>query len=719
LAYYAGRRFAPLVYPLVEEEPPPTTIEETPQEKEVARLRGEMANRIVTFWGRFLDHCAPAWGRPAKATGDTSDARDTTDALSIFVSVGTVADPGQWRCAPSQAGTVSVTMVDADRRGARRKFAVRPYGRYEAWSSAAPRKMSADGKTYFDSIIPEGFVGALGKATVEKVGRQYFVDTTLPRTEPLEKPVILSSVTHQPSNGQRGRMELVVAHGSDMVLAQANRRNAALLAPLDISVGFWREFAHMSWLTTLEEQFNLALKPMDQIGSLDGMIDFDKLTITREMAEQRLLNLRQRVPDAWLGATMISAMSLPYFFRVHALVHATAGVVVSEQVATTFEEGFFELAWPHTLKKGESVGERRRKLSGKHSFEVGRVLNLSTNGTEKEQPEFTKVTFDLAALRFIDCMTLEDADIWFGKDGTLWTPEFKAMAHLPEPTVSYRIVTETCFTPDGGKEEVLARSPEIEVLPNVPIQKTEIPELYLLQQSGPRYTPKREFNEPDQLGNENPPFTAKLEIVDNLCWRIKIQVQLTQEPAAVALAIEPDWIPALDAALAAIGNLPQQPGGKFAAAVAGMHTVTIAWTTTPTAADWANAVDVLKKRVDCPEALGILAVLAANPPTGAGSVKLLISPNALADAAVTDALAVLNGGTSISGVLDTLLLRRPPRNDELAAFPKTDAQAQELRKMVYELADKQLFGDGRRPAVLASKGGGMPLNDTFLSRKGV
>ena len=35
-----------------------------------------------------------------------------------------------------------------------------------------------------------------------------------------------------------------------------------------------------------------------------------------------------------------------------------------------------------------------------------------------------------------------------------------------------------------------------------------------------------------------------------------------------------------------------------------------------------------------------------------------------------------------------------------------------------KLADKQLFGEGRRPAVLASKGGGIPLNDTFLSRKG-
>lgn len=714
LAYYAGRRFAPLVYPLVAEEPPPAATAETPQEAEVARLRSEMANRIVTFWSRFLDHCAPAWGKPV------GRATPTSEALSIFLSVGTVADPGQWRCAPSQTGTVSVTMVDADRRGARRKFAVRPYGRYEAWSRAALRKMDANGKVYFDRDVPDGLLGALVGSKIADVGRAYFVDTTLPRTEPLEKPVILSSVTHQPIKDQRGRMELVIAHGSDMVLAQANRRNAALLAPLDISVGFWREFAHMPWLTTLEQQFKLTLSPMDQIGSLNGEIDFNKLTITREIAEQRLVNLRQRVPDAWMGSTMVSAMSLPYFFRVHALVHATAGVVVSEQVATTFEEGFFEPAWAHTLKKDEPAGEKRRKLSAKHSFEVGRILNSNTDGTEKEQPEFTTITFDIAALRFIDCVSLEDADVWFGKDGTLWTADFKRVAHLPEPTVSYRIVTETCFTPVGGEEEVLARSPEIEVLPNVPKQATKKPGLYLLQQSGPRYAPKFEFNEPDESGGKAP-FTAKLEIAgeEMLSWRIKVQVQLAQEPTTAVLAVGAESVPALEDALAAISKLPQQPEGKFAAAVAGMHTVTIAWTTAPAAGEWVAAVTAVGAREDCPEALGVLATLAANPPTEVGSVKLLVSPEALADMAVTDALAVLNGAVPVSGLLDALLLRRPPRNDELAAFPTTDAQANALRDEVYKLADKQLFGEGRRPAVLASKGGGIPLNDTFLSRKGV
>lgn len=728
LAYYAGCRFAPLVYPLVAEKPPATTTEETPQEKEVARLRSDMANRVVTFWSRFLEHCAPAWGKPAvaQACGEsappagTSTSADRLHALSIFVSVGTVADPGQWRRAPSQTGTVSVTMVDADRRGARRKFAVRPYGRYEAWSNAAPRKMDATGTQYFDLKMPDGLVGALAGSMITEVGRAHFVDATLPRTEPLERPVILSSVTHQPSNGQRGRMELVVAHGSDMVLAQANRRNAALLAPLDISVGFWREFAHMPWLMTLEKQFTLELAPMDPIGSLDNEIAFDKLTLSREIAEQRLANLRQRVPDAWLGSTMVSAMCLPYFFRVHALVHSTAGIVVSEQVATTFEEGFFELAWPHTLKQGESGREERRTLSAKHSFAVDRMLSASTDGSEKEQPEFTTVTFDIAALRFIDCVSVEDADVWFGKNGKLWSPEFRAVAHLPEPTVSYRIVTETCFTPDGGKEEVLARSPEIEVLPNVPKQATEVKGLYLLQQSGPRYVPKLEFNEPNESGKKNPFFTSQLETADteNLSWRIKVRVRLAQEPAAVMLAIGPESVPALEAALNVIAQLPGPPVDEFASAVAGMYTVTIDWTTPPTVENWAAAVTAVKARVDCPEALGVLAALAATPPTVAGSVRLLFSPKALDDTTVTDSLKVLNDAVPVSGALDTLLLRRPPRNDELEAFPKTDPAAIKLRDEVYELADKQLFGESRRPAVLASKGGGIPLNDTFLSRNG-
>ncbi|MCS6759803.1 MAG: hypothetical protein MO852_13325 [Candidatus Devosia euplotis] len=122
----------------------------------------------------------------------------------------------------------------------------------------------------------------------------------------------------------------MVAHSADMVLGQTNRHNAARLAPLDISVGYWREFAHLPWANALDTRHDLGLDSMQGFGALEQRLDQTRLTITREVAQSRLESLRQRVPDAWLDSTVITATNLPYFFRVHALVHATAGIVVSE-----------------------------------------------------------------------------------------------------------------------------------------------------------------------------------------------------------------------------------------------------------------------------------------------------------------------------------------------------------------------------------------------------
>ncbi|MDB5553657.1 MAG: hypothetical protein JWL86_3641 [Rhizobium sp.] len=698
LAHYAGRRFSPLVFPIAGGG--------GIGEEQAARLRGEMAGRITSFWVRFLEHCAPAWGKA------TSSHNTPGEALSIFLSLGTVADPGQWRRAPGETGTVSVTMVDADRRGARRKFAVRPYGRYEAWSRAAPEKLDAASKRFVASM-PVGLAGAMNGVGDAEIGHTYFVDATLPRTEPLEKPVILSSVTHQPVDGALGRMELVVAHNSDMVLAQANRRNAALLAPLDISVGFWREFAHMPWLTTLEKRYGLTLQPMDQLGSLEGPVDVDKLTITREVAEQRLANLRQRVPDAWLGSTMVSAMNLPYFFRVHALVHATAGVVVSEQVATTFEEGFFDLAWPY-----EDGGYKHRERSGKHRYSVSRrpIEPPPSSDPNKRIGEVTIVTFDLAALRFIDCMTAADAETWFGKDGDLWSDAFKAVAHLPEPGVSYRIVMEAPFTViSGDKEskEVLARSPEIEVLPNPPQETANEPlQLYLLQQSGARYTPDLAFDENGD-GLAKPLAYAANPAPGKHGWRIAMPVRLVQEPPAFALPIDPGWIAALEQALA---KLPTPVAGT-SPAVAGLCPVDMEWTTPGTPALWAAAVAALEARTDCPEALGALAAVAVSPQP-AGLLKLLLAPDALGDEAFTKAFESLTGVPPSAGDLDRLILRRPPTDEELAAFAGDgSAASNELRGKVHDVAETQLFGNGRRPGVVVSKGAKVLTGGVFEGRK--
>src|SRR5206468_2360117 len=57
------------------------------------------------------------------------------------------------------------------------------------------------------------------------------------------------------------------------------------------------------------------------------------------LSDQALAGLRRRVPDAWLGTWVYRMQSMPYFYRIHALVHSNAGVVVSEPAAATFVTG--------------------------------------------------------------------------------------------------------------------------------------------------------------------------------------------------------------------------------------------------------------------------------------------------------------------------------------------------------------------------------------------
>lgn len=699
LGYYAGRRFGPLAIPV--------TVTDMPEQAELeqyAKQRGELAYRIVQFWTRFVEHCAAAWGRRA-------DGAPLANAGSgVFFSLGTVADPGQWRRAPGHSGTVSVTIVDAERRGARRKYAIRPYGRYEAWSTAAPDKLGlATTKTQRSvRAVPIGLDGVFSEVEIDEIARKYFIDATLPRTEPLEKPVILSSVTHEGEGGRPGRMELVVAHGSDMVLAQANRRNAALLAPVDISVGYWREFAHWPWADALNSRHALELDPMQAFGSLDQRLDQTQLRITREAATARLTNLRQRVPDAWLGSTMISATNLPYFFRVHALVHATAGVVVSDQVATTFEEGFHSLEWPDELWQAPT-GEPAwpgRALSPKHRYSVERR-------PKAQDHEVTVITFWIAALRFIDCMYPDDAKLWFGANAELWKDELKRTTHLPEPGVSYRIAIETPFTVvEKGAAEVLARVPEIEVLPKIP-GSDEADPLYLLQQSGKRLSPKIDV---DVAGN---PLDMKVfgtnpepDEKHRLTWRIPVAVQLAQEPLPLLRLIPKDeYKPIVEAIL--VGQ--PSDDSTLPMAIAGLHELRIEWSGDLQLDLLNTAINALRS-VFAPEAVAALEPLVTASPSS-GSLPLLIPTlDAENRKIVGDALEALTGIAPIFGPVKFVVLRRPPNDRELELFKHGPPPSDDLSQWINVLAEEQLFGVGRRPAVFAFKGTRPPITATFGPR---
>lgn len=673
--FYAQRRFGPLVVARGKSQ----LIDGIQVEDPVAtQARAELAGSLARFWLRYLEHCA---AHPAAS-------------MPISFSLGTLADPGHWRCAPDAQGNVSVLIPETSRRGARRKYAVRPFGRYESWvkaSGAAGNRNVEQAPSLEGALLPDA-------------AREQFFDITLPRTEPLEKPVILSALRQaDASAGSSGRLELVIAHSLDMVLGQANQRNDAQLAPLDISVGYWRQFPHPDWLHALavlaseygSTQIFNALAPF---GSIDMFPAAPLPKLDKDSAASRLRALRQRVPDAWMGATMVTAVPPPYFFRVHALVHSSAGIVLSEETGATFEEGASTLRFDH-LEAGYGPAQR----AAAPFYEVARV-------GPNEDP---LLLLNLPALRFIDCMHLPEAAMWFGPNGEYWEG-IRPVAHLPEPGVSYRIAIETAIASgddDAPMYEPLARQAEVDLLPAptarpTPGEADRAPEhrgLYLARGSGSRLHPWSKGATNGALRLDPVPADA-----DALEWRICVALLIDPLalPRPLTVSLPAQWSDAMANALARLPVPKALPR-----AIDGLRAVTL--TKGFIIDGWGEAwkqVMALLHAPDhpevelAPEALGALLAWERQPDEGA--MLELAVPEHLLEAA-TPALAALSGNPPlVNGAIGTVVLRRAPSDEELRLVRQ---ESPELGACMYKLATKQLFDDGRRLVVSAMKGPLRPI----------
>jgi len=78
------------------------------------KKRLELAGRIGAWSRRFMEH---GLQRPGKQ-------RDPALALAMLTR------PNPWRLAPDGDGRLSVLLLENDRYGKMRKYAVRPFGRY-------------------------------------------------------------------------------------------------------------------------------------------------------------------------------------------------------------------------------------------------------------------------------------------------------------------------------------------------------------------------------------------------------------------------------------------------------------------------------------------------------------------------------------------------------------------------------------------------------------
>lgn len=441
--------------------------------------------RNIDFCRAYLEH------------GDSAPPGDR-----LPFSLGTVADPGTWRVPVSSDGSMSIVSVEAERFGSRRRYAVRPFGRFEQLAATVPA--AASGGAVYAYKPPQGLEGALPSQPM--AWNECFVDATLPRTEPVAKPVILAATRLESERA----FELVVAHTSDQVLAQANRGTQARAAQHGIGVGFWREFPHRTWAQALVEDVDV----LAEFGSIDGEIPADDLALqittpdpTGKEEDDSLHQLRLRVPDAWMGSWVIRARSMPYFFRIHALVHATAGVMVSEQTGASFAEGFSRLQLPwsaghHQLPPADAPSYSVRRDDGARTLSIG---------------------FNFPTVRFIDCMDKEDVDLWFGSppDG------IRQVVQLPEPGVGYRIMLQAA----RSTGEVLAWQPEVEVLASPPQNPQKQRKVYVLQQMGERLVVAAEPGKPQ--------MTAP--VANDQHWDMQIDARIGKSAAPAIPPLALDW----------------------------------------------------------------------------------------------------------------------------------------------------------------------------------
>lgn len=650
--------------------------------------RTSLGGAFSGFWQRFLQHTAvPKAFVPS--------------GLDIHFSLGTLADPGTWQQAPDSQGRVSIIVPDDNRRGGRSAFAVRPMGRYDDWARAARwRLVHHEGSWVVNKIdpvhaVPEGLEDAL----VSSDPLSQWISDTLPRTEPLEKPVILSArrVAHGDSTTGRGRFEIVVAHPADMVLGAANTNNTALLAFDAISPELYRSFPHRAWLalllakTSLDPSNYTPLAPFgterlpDKGKAKNGKDRSYPDPLDRRAARTRLEDMQRYAPDAWLGATAFSFGQLPYFFRTHILVHFSAGIMVSERSMVTMQEGFAKL---HLPTGGD--GYRHRDISAPPNWQV---TDPGANGT-------ATIRFDLPLVRFIDAMAPEDANLWFGTSA--WASDaIKPVAQLPDPAVGYRLGFETLAAPQdtGPRRTTLAQSFDIEIMPRAPAEPEPGEALPSFDANLTPYTAK---NSSGQLSAVNSDVDVHIGENNGSDWRIQLEttIKTPTKPANIPLTEGEAVLLQHMAAELAPGQafqLTWQTTLAFGPAGVPDNETTLRAEMLDALRDegWGGLADRLVAAFEIAEdALPAFALSASLPATFWNPV-----PQQLLDYFQLPQLERRE---------PALRLHRPPLPAE---FTRVQGALRSHGKTLIEIVQDWLFGTGRRPALTATRGDLPPLAD--------
>lgn len=354
--------------------------------------------------------------------------------LEVPFSLALMPRPMPLRSKVQDDGTLEMIVAHKDRLARRRRYFVRPFGRYDniaaAWHAAHTDEFPWVGNRSLADSFPDNASAQPSLPAIKLADMDHYsLDITVPRSEPLAPPVVLSAQRLDVGEGTEQRpgrlLEFVVSRHQEEVASESNINVADSLQFEHLAFGFYREFRDIAWADRLR---TLAGWSADALELLPGVknenafepkpLSFTKPTSLEESAEDARLRKRlpERLPDGWRGITALRTEDVPHFYRVHVVAFAAAGVVVSEPVVATVAEGQFTLTWPW-------------------KDEPNYKLAPPTWSVTQSQGELC-VTLESPLVRYFDGMPAEQK-AWSNS----LTREQRRVYALPDPGVAYEIAT--------------------------------------------------------------------------------------------------------------------------------------------------------------------------------------------------------------------------------------------------------------------------------------
>lgn len=471
-----------------------------------------IAARIGTWSRRFMEQ-GPA--EPSAANGE------------ISVAFGILTRPNPWRVAPDSTGKLSVLLYEKDRFGKTRKYAIRPFGRYDGLSQAiyaAPvskQELADYPRLWAQKARPD--LSCI-KAEADALDA-YFADVAIDRSEPLAMPVVLAArlrdsiISKDVTSSDRSMIELIVGRHPEDILADANIRTDAAASMRHMAVALYREFPAPSWAEAFTDEDNVESPDIDVLpqfgpfnrdessGALSGTVmppkelTLSKLSVTGK--ERNLIRLwAGELPDLWSGAYALSFANVPYAYRFYAEVHAAAGVVVSE---------------PNVVQIGQVKAEHRSLAPrGKRPSWQAEAPNDEPKWDVVEIGSTRSLRITWPLVRLIDGMSDEGIALWFQNSHA------PAMYRIADPDVCYRLTIES----DDGT----ARVDEIEIA-SIPEGTAARQALYRVDAIGRRFQPSQ-LTQPRQIKRTH--------------YRVGVDLSRTWDSIESKLEPEQDaaWLPA-------------------------------------------------------------------------------------------------------------------------------------------------------------------------------